>query len=120
MTIEIGELRDQLSYDLQDRVLEIINKKQDDPSYYLMVVSKLDPLNKNQVNSKIFTMYKNRLPTVPLLGTICVYVNNKQGCIESQWCLPLDIHTHDITDLTEINMESFKDGQQIKQAILNN
>lgn len=120
MAIEIGELRNQLSLDLQQRVQEIVDKKQNDPNYYLMVFAKPDPLNKNQINTKIFTMYKDRLPGVPLLGTICVYVNNEQGRIEPMWCLPLDIPTYGVSDSNSISIEAAIDGKKMKKFIFNN
>jgi hypothetical protein len=118
--MEIGELRNQLSLDLQEKVQEIVDKKQNDPNYYIMVFAKPDPLNGNQINTKVFTMYKDRLPDVPLLGTICVYVDNERGKIEHQWCLPLDIPTYGVTDPDSISKEAGVDGQKMGQFIYNN
>jgi len=119
MKIEIGELRDCLSLDLQKKATDIIEKKKNDSNYYMMVWSDVDPLNKNQINSKIFTLPESYQPPA-LIGTFCVYVDNKVGRIKSLWNLPLDVPTRDVTDKDKTEDEAARSGQKMKWAIFNN
>jgi len=119
MKVEIGELRDCLSLDLQEQAAAIIDKKKNDPNYYIMVWSDVDPADSNRVNSKIFTLPENYQPP-QMLGTFCVHVDNKAGRINSLWNLPLDIPTWDVTDKDKPEDEVAESGQRMKWAIFNN
>lgn len=119
MLIEIGELRDQLSLDLQKQVKEVVDAKQGHSNYYLLIFAKLDAVDRNRINTKIFTLNQDRLPEVPLIGTICVYVDNEKGEIKSMWCLPPDIPTYDIPDTANIVQEPAWDGKKVGTFLYN-
>lgn len=118
MKVEIGELRDCLSLDVQEQVTAIIDKKKRDSNYYLMVYSDVDALDANTVNTKIFTLPESYRPP-KMLGTFCVYVDNKLGDIKSLWNLPLDIPTRTV-ESDETEKEAAESGQEIGGAIFNN
>lgn len=119
MKIEIGELRNCLSLDLQEQAAEIIEMKKHDPNYYMLVWSDIDVLDSSRVNTKIFTLPESYQPP-QMLGTFCVYVDNKAGRITSLWNLPLDIPTRDVTDPGKIEQEVAESGKRMKWAIFNN
>ena len=119
MKIEIGELRDCLSLDLQEQAAAIIEKKKNDPNYYMLGFSDVDILDSNRVNTKIFTLPESYQPP-QMLGTFCVYVDNRAGRIKPLWLLPLDIPTRDVTDKDKTEDEAAQSGKRMKWAIFNN
>jgi len=116
MKIEIGELRQCMAVDLQERVAEIVEKKKSDPNYYMLVYARVDPLDSNRVNTKI-VLLKERPPM--MLGTICAYVDNSVGVIKTLWTLPLDIPTFGLTEDGEPVEEVYNSAKKIPFAICN-
>lgn len=119
MKIEIGELRDCLSLDLQEQAAAIIERKQHDDNYFLMVWSNVDPMDPNRINSKIFTLPERYQPP-EMIGTFCVYVDNKAGKITPLWNLPLDIPTYGVTDAEKPEAEAAESGLKMGWALYNN
>jgi hypothetical protein len=115
MKIELGELRQCLALDLHERVMSIIDRKQRDPDYYLLVHSKLDPLDHNRIRTTIVTT-KQRPPA--LLGTICLLVDNTHGKVKSLWVLPLDIPTFGLTDDGDVVSEAAESAGLVTDAIV--
>jgi hypothetical protein len=115
MKIEIGELRQCMALDLQERVISIIDHKQHDPNYYLLIQAKLDPLYHNKIKTTIVTTQQR--PPV-LLGTICLMVDNIRGEVKSLWVLPLDIPTFGLTDDGRVVPEAAESAGFVKDAIV--
>jgi hypothetical protein len=118
MGIEIGTLRDCLSLDLQEQVQAIVDHKQKDPSYYLMIYSDIDYLDPNRINTKIFTLREDMEPPA-MFGTICVYVDNQAGRIKPKWNLPLDIPTNGVTDADKTEQEAGHCGMAMSPFLYN-
>jgi hypothetical protein len=116
--IEIGTLRDCLSLDLQEQVQAIVDHKQEHDNYYILIYSDVDYLDPDRINTKIFTLREDMLPA-PMLGTICVYVDNRAGRIEPQWSLPLDIPTKGVTDPDKTEEEAGQCGKVLGNVIVN-
>jgi hypothetical protein len=116
MKLEIGELRQCMALDLQERIIEILDRKKDDPNYYLLVHSRFDPLDANRVNTKILLL-KEKPPM--MLGTICAYVDNTVGLVKVLWYLPRDIPTFGLTDEGEPVEKVAKDAMKVAPVIYN-
>lgn len=119
MKIDTGTLRSCLSVDLQKQCESIIEKKQHDPNYYMLIWSDVDKLDSNKIRTKIFTLYEDNLPSLPLLGTMCIYVDNKAGRVTTKWNLPLDIPTEGYVNSDEMVQEAGEYGMKMGWAIFN-
>lgn len=86
-TIYLGDLRKDFTRSLLVSLEKIIEKRQNQESYYLWVHSRFDAVNKNGIKTVVMV-----LPTCPpkQLGTMCFYVDNRAGRFEKKWVLPLD------------------------------
>lgn len=113
--MEIGTLRDCMSLDLQKKMADIMTRKGKDKNYYLLVYAQLDPLDRNRVNTKIIT---SLIEPPKMLGTFCVYVNNRSGHMEPRWSLPLDIPHFGVTDIDKIDPETIESGKKMQDIIV--
>ena len=118
MKVEIGALRDCLSLDLQEQISNIIDKKQNDDNYFIVVFSDFDVLDLSRINTKIFIVPETH-PLPMMIGTFCVHVDNKAGRIKPIWDLPLDIPTFGLTDNGKTNEEVAESGKRMGFAIFN-
>jgi hypothetical protein len=89
MALCTGDIRKELGSDLLRAIERVINDnagKHDD--YYILIHS--DWEGRGALKTKLILM-KERPPA--MLGTLCVYVNNRKGTAEMLHALPLDIPT---------------------------
>jgi len=86
-----GDLRKELSKDLMDSIEKVINDNaQKYDEYYILVHSDWDHAQPGVLRTKLMLM-KERPPA--MLGTLCVYVNNRKGIANMLHALPQDIPT---------------------------
>lgn len=83
--VEHGEFRNQLALDLQSNLEKTVNRYQKRPPYWLLVYAAI-------LDDVVYTKIL-RLSQCPpkMLGTMCYYVDNKEGQLKRLWVLPLDI-----------------------------
>ena len=89
MSIEIGELRQQLSSDLRDALDEAINqyaKKYD--WYYILVRSYWDTQFSNVMHTKLMILRKK---PPAFIGTLLFLVDNKKSTVTQMHALPNDM-----------------------------
>jgi len=95
MKATTGMLREWLSLDAQGRIEEVILAKQNHNNYYMLVFSEFDPVENNVVKTKIITMLQK--PS-PMVGTICMHIDNKKSRVDTLWNLPADIPAPDLVE----------------------
>ncbi len=89
--IYTGDLRKELGKELMESIEKVINdnaKKHD--KYFILVHSDWDPAQRNVLRTRLVIMLEK---PPAMLGTICVYVNNKKGIAKVMYALPQDIPT---------------------------
>lgn len=92
---EIGELRNQLSLDLQRRLETVRNHWAAAPNYFLLIHS--NRFDENADYTRIIRIRvpegwpREKLPIPRMLGTILLYVDNRKGAVEYVWNLPFDL-----------------------------
>jgi len=88
MAIELGELRNQLKNDLGntlDALLVEYENRWDE--YFIIVHSYWDVEHDNLLRSRIYIALT---PGLPMVGTMCFHVDNRQCSIKQIWLKPLD------------------------------
>ena len=91
MALCTGDLRNELGKELMASIEKVINdnaNKHDE--YYILIHSDWDHAQPGILRTKLMLMLE-RPPA--MLGTLCVYVNNRKGTAEMLHALPLDIPT---------------------------
>ena len=86
-TLLLGDARQMMGAEIMERIRHIVDKNQHKKAYYLLVASRVNPLNKQQIKTTIL-MSTFRPPK--MLGTICFYIDNRKGRAKRLWILPLD------------------------------
>jgi len=102
----IGDLQHDLGKDLMKQLEKTINKHAGKEKYFLLIHSRAEG---NHVVKSVIMVFNvdqmnaitDRIPEKKLLGTICLYVNNRTGVIKKVWVLP-----HDIKSPFELSEES--------------
>jgi len=84
---EIGEMRNQLSRDLQGRIEKVIDKEKARDQYYILVHAGLEAVS-GTISTKLMVM--NYMPP-KMIGTILYHVDNKKGELKRLWIIPQDI-----------------------------
>lgn len=91
---EIGELRNQLSLDLQRRLVAIRDHWASEPNYFLLIHS--DRLDESTDFTRIVRIRqpnREKIPIQKIFGAMLLYVDNRKGSMDVIWNLPLDIPT---------------------------
>ncbi len=91
--IQLGELRNQFSRDLGDRLEKVINDHQHKDNFFILITSKENVVMSAQTGKTVIETKFILLDQIPgkMLASICLYVNNRQGRLEVLWALPLDM-----------------------------
>lgn len=93
-TIVIGDLRDEMSKNLLRNIEMAINKFSYKDDYYMLIHAYPDRMQEGVIHEKIFIIREDQMKELKeekMLGTICLYINNKTGEAKREWVLPLDI-----------------------------
>lgn len=104
--IEIGELRAELSRDLQDVLMNILQKKSKDPDYYILVHSRAYGTD---IKTTVMTIAAP--PKLKFIGTMCFKVDNKACTCHRLWSLPLDVPIDDRLRVDGVDEETAKSAQ---------
>lgn len=83
----IGDVRDQLSQETRQNVINLIERKKNKLRYYLLIIANKPIPGSNDIKTTL--VMTSNLP-YKMLGTICLYVDNVRGEIKKVWALPLD------------------------------
>jgi len=112
----IGDIRKELSSDLVKSIEKVVDQnasKHDE--YYILVRS--DWANRNEIKTTLMLM-KEQPPA--MIGTLCVYVNNKKGIVEFLSALPDDIPTDHVEMSEEGNKAVFDSAKNNNSPIIYN
>lgn len=114
--MEIGELRRQLSLDAQQQVERIIDHKKNLESYYILIYARAR--DDNVIESKFVLMSQK---PEPMLGTICLFVDNRTGELWRLWSLPRDMpRPDDLIDGDSMHAETGESARKLGPiAVLN-
>lgn len=85
--IFIGDVREALSNETQKNVINLIERRQDKKSYYLLIIANKRVAGSNDIKTSL--VMTSTLPH-RMFGSICLHVDNIKGKIERLWALPLD------------------------------
>jgi hypothetical protein len=95
MIYRTGDMRQSLGEDLMKRVEQVVNDNQHRPEpYWLLIYNQKAGMI---IRTKILIMGRLNFPrneqgkVIPMLGTICIKVDNKLGRLDIVWALPRDI-----------------------------
>ncbi len=83
------EARNEMTLELQGMIEKIINKKKNDPDYYILVASQVNNLNSDVIDNKIMLLPQR--PKEPIIGTILYHVDNAKGTLDRIWVFPRDV-----------------------------
>lgn len=83
------EARNELTKALQEDIEKVIMKRQSEPNYYILVASKVNEIDNNQIDNNLILLSER--PKDPIIGTILYYVDNNNGELTRIWVLPRDI-----------------------------
>ncbi len=86
-TLVLGDARQMMGAEVMDRIRRVVDQNQDKRAYYLLVASRLNPLDPLCIRTTV-ALSSYRPP--PMLGTMCFHVDNVKGRAERLWVLPLD------------------------------
>ena len=108
MNMEIGELRRQLTLDAQQQIERIIDHKKNLSSYYILMYARAR--GDNVVESKFVLMSQR---PEPMVGTICLFVDNDNGELWRLWNLPQDVPVPDHFLTDDLNEEVGTSAQKL-------
>jgi hypothetical protein len=83
------EARNELTKALEKDIEKVVEKRQFEPNYYILVVSQVSNIDRDRIENKLILLSVR--PEVPFIGTILYYVDNKKGELIREWVLPRDV-----------------------------
>lgn len=86
-TLLMGDARQMMGGEVMGRIRRIVDQNQDRKAYFLLVASRIDPMDATTIRTVIL-LSSARPPR--MLGTMCFFIDNKKGRAERLWILPLD------------------------------
>lgn len=92
--ILIGDLRKEISLEIQRSIVKTLDIYKHKESYYLLVWAGID-IETGIIRSKLILLDKK---PPKMLGTLLAYVDNRKGLFEWVWKLPLDMPIFDPSD----------------------
>jgi len=89
--IYLGDITKDFTMGLLRSMEKLLDKHAAKEAYYMYIHARFDAVGKRAVRSVIYLLP----PTVKIeefktLGTMCFYVNNRQGLFRKEWVLPYD------------------------------
>jgi hypothetical protein len=107
----IGDIRQYLGQDLAEVLKRVIEQKKDVSKYFILVVTKNDPMNLAIIRTTI-QLHSRKPPK--MLGTMCFEVSNRKSYAKRLWVLPLDIpHTAVFEQEGDVNNKILKKAHQM-------
>ena len=86
MRITTGDLRREMTLDVQRKINKLLNMKKNLACYYFVITATWDgPV----LNTKLIVTL--RRPPMKMLNSACYFVDNQRGLLKRCWVLPLDI-----------------------------
>ncbi len=107
--MEIGELRNELTKELQDSLDAVLLKYQGGRDYWILVFADVNALNEIKTTLMRLTQCPPKM-----IGTLCYHVDNRAGKVERIWVLPQDIPRHPgLISIDEGLEEIARSGQNV-------
>lgn len=90
---DMGAVRTELALGLQRTLNNIINSRNDNRPYYILVHGKPASPGSNEIVTKIIITYQE---PPKLQASMCYYVDAQRGVVDRLWVLPFDIPRVDL------------------------
>lgn len=99
--MNIGEIRREMTLDVQRRINDVLNKKSNLANYYLILTAHWVG---NVLHTKLIVSV--RRPPIKMINSACYFVDNQRGLMKRCWVLPADI---------PLNAFEFEKGDGVKE-----
>lgn len=83
-----GEVRSEMAKELGESLEHVINTHVHLDEYYILIVARWE--GDGVMRTKIIPMFKKDVPKIPLMNTICYFIDNRSETFRQEWCLPMD------------------------------
>ena len=83
-----GEVRRDMAAELGKSLEEVVNSKKALRQYYILIHVRWE--GNGILKTRIIPMFKKDLPQIPLINTICYFIDNENETFRQLWCLPMD------------------------------
>ena len=89
--IYLGDVAGEYTMDILRSMEKILDRKAAEEAYYMYIHARFDAVGKRAVRSVIYLLPATAdIKKFKTLGTMCFYVNNRQGLFRKEWVLPYD------------------------------